>query len=216
MPTRPPDQVNERLTTFNEPGQLWNDNSSKKTTRYNFLRQVFDEVSLPNITQDESRPKILTSFAATDEDLDANAVIDDSTAEVPREPIYGSFAAVRALRVLHQYRVGFWGDGGVIETITATQRADPTSADIDTMYAKFLLFSYLPDELSPTREEFADLVTPSKNSANVRNALSSMGISAVVGASAPDRFFNDNPIIPPTLADPYPFGQNLSSFCDRV
>lgn len=216
MATRPPDQVNERLTTFNEVGQLWNDNESKKNKSYNYLRQVFDETTLPGITTDSSRPKILTDFVATPGDLEAQGIIDDSTADVPREPIYGSFAAVRALRTLHQYRVGFWGDSGLIETLTASPKADPTSDDITNMYSKFLLFSYLPEEMTPSQEEFGDLVTPSKQAANVRNALTLMGIASVTSDNNQERFFNDNPIIPPTLAKPYPFARNLSSFCDRI
>lgn len=216
MSTRGPDQINERLSTFNDLGQLFNDNETKKNTSYSYLKQVFDSEELKSITKDAERPKILRDFSATESDLEAQPTVNDSTSDVPRAPIYGSFAAVRALRMLHQYRVGFWGDSGIIETSVESQKPDPSTDDIVDMYTKFQLFNYLPPDITPTQEEFGDLVTPSKAAANVKNSLSLMGISTSTNIGDLNRFINDNPVVIPTLPDPYPFATNLSQFCDRV
>ena len=211
---RPPDQINERTTTFNESGQLWNDNQSNLTKSFSYLRQVFDETQLPNIAPDATRPKVLTDFSAIESDVSSSSVTSDTTDDVPRTPIYGSFAAVRALRLLHQHRIGFWGESGIVETISARNGTDPSSADIQNKYQTFLLFSYLPDELTPTQEEFGDLITPSKMPANIRNALPNMGITVVTTSRDPE-FAGANGDITTILPDPHPFADNLSSFCTR-
>jgi hypothetical protein len=216
MSPRPPDQINERLTTFNEHGQLFNDNESKKNASVRYLKQIFDRETLPNITTDAGRPKIVRDFIATDDDITVSQTNTETQTEVPRAPIYGSFAAVRALRMLHQYRIGFWGDSGIIETVTEAQKPDPSTDDIADMYAKFQLFSYLPEDISPTQEEFGDMVTPSKRAANVKNGLASMGINTSTDTGELSRFINDSPVVIPTLPEPYPFATNLSQFCDRV
>lgn len=203
-----PTQVNVPESPFNSPSRVYN-GEGVEAKAYRFVTRMPASISgqLPTPTS----PRVLTEFAAVAEDLSSDAiVVTDVTDTVPRTPIVGSFAAIRARRILHQYRISFWDDSGIVDQLTASSEADPSQATIDTNWNNFQLFSYLPSPLMPTQEQFADLITPSKNAANVRDSLAKMGIyTAVVTNPAP--VF----ILPPATSLPgqTPFASNLSQFC---
>lgn len=209
-----PNQINAPQTPFNNPGQLFNGLNPAVPPVFNFVQRTPpDPYSVRQFGQSSPVPVVLTTLAATPADVAASPVTAAETTDtVPRQPITGSFAAVRALRILHQYRVAFWSDAGIIDQYVASNAADPTQAEIDTAYAQFLVFSYLPPALTPSAQEFGDLITPSKTAANVKNALPSMGINVTV-VTNPVPTTADNPTTTATLPALTPFANNLSQFC---
>jgi len=204
-----PTQINVPQSPFNSPSRVYNgEGVEKKAFRY--IKPERNE-TVDTTTLLPTRPQVLTDFAAVASDLDSDAfVVTDVTDTVPRTPIVGTFAAIRARRILHQYRIGFWSTAGIIDQITASSESDPSQTDIDNNWNNFQLFSYLPSQLMPTKEQFADLITPSKNASNVRNSLPSMGINTTVVTNP-----LPNAIAPAAASLPSqtPFASNLSQFC---
>lgn len=205
----PADPVN--TDSFNTEAQIFNENAPSKVRR--FLTPLREAQSIPGIPGPDTRPRVLRDFTDETELPNAPRVAAEQE-DLPREPLAGSFTAVRAARILHQHRIGFWSNSGIIETITGSLAADPSREQIDDLYDKFLVFSYLPAELTPTREEFADIVTPSKLAAVTKTALFDMGI--LITPTPPDR---DNDVFPDDEREPIlqvkdrPFAITLNQFC---
>lgn len=206
----PPDQVNAPQTSFNEEQQLYNGVNPANAPVYRYLTRVPTDLVDPSGIQ-RVGPRVLTDLVATSSDTKTTTkTVSKLNDTVPRQPITGSFAAVRAVRILHQYRIGFWSDAGIIEQVASSNASDPSQAQIDDSYNKFQVFSYLPAAITPTAQEFGDLITPSKNANNVKNALSRMGINTTVVTNPVPTLVSPDAA---TLPDPVPFANNLSQFC---
>lgn len=206
-----PDQVNAPQTSFNEELQLYNGVNPPTPKSYNFITRKPDNgIAAPGQIPTATR-KVLTDLNATASDTTTLKTVTADSEQIPRQPITGSFAAVRALRVLHQHRIGFWSEAGIIDQFAASKSADPTPEQINDAYNIFQVFSYLPSAIAPSAQVFADLITPSKSASNVKNALERMGIrTAIVTNPVPTL------VVAPaaaTLPDNVPFASNLSQFC---
>lgn len=206
---RQPDDINTPAP-FNDTGELWNDDDAKVVRPIRYLTPL-DETQAPEQIV-ARRPRVLRDFAAVPEDLPVDRVYDGSV-HVARETLVGSFAAVRAAKILQQYTIGFWSDAGIIETLTESQASDPSADDVATQYENFQTFSYLPASITPSQTEFADLVAPSKRPTNVRNSLSAMGLKVSNVNVDNVAVFQDTANVGQTLPDPIPFANSLSTFC---
>jgi hypothetical protein len=209
-----PDQIDVDQSVFNEDGQLWNDNNSAVIVPRRYLVPIDDTKQLPGIVKDNGRETVLRDFAAVPSDLPSEKV-SDGRVDIARMPVTGSFSAVRAARVLHQHQIKFWSDSGVIDSTTATNKADPSSDDINTMYARFLAFNYLPPSMTPSIDEFTTLVAPSKAPQNVKNALPNMGINISPASKTNQAFVQSTVSAPVQLPGNVPFANSLSSFCSQ-
>lgn len=205
-----PLDINVASSSFNTPARVYNgDAVGAKAYTYLTPEQapIDPSVSVP------ARPSVLTTFSAVASDLASTAIVaTDVLDTVPRLPILGSFAAVRARRILHLYRIAFWADSGIIDQQTESTAADPTQADIDASWDNFQLFSYLPDQLSLSKQTFSEYVTPSKNAANVRDSLTNMGINTSFTTNPAPLVSNTTAVVS-TLPSQTPFASNLSQFC---
>jgi hypothetical protein len=123
----------------------------------------------------------------------------------------GSFSAVRAALILHLYAIDFWDSFGVIDMVCNTTQPDPTAAQVSTLYSDFLLFNYLPPDMTPSLDEFTAAVTPSLVSATIKNALPSIGISPPV--SVPTVNSDGAPFIP--AQQPFAITLNGSPFANQ-
>jgi hypothetical protein len=205
-----PLQINSTSTPFNTSTRVYN-GEAVEVKSYTYL--TAQPTPIDPTTAIPARPSVLTDFGAVASDLASTKVVaNDVLDNVPRSAIIGSFAAIRARRILHQYRIAFWEDSGIIDQKTSSTAADPTQADIDANWNNFQLFSYLPDELSISKQTFADYITPSKNSANVRDSLANMGINTNFTAN-PAPLVSNTAAIVSTLPSQTPFASNLSQFC---
>jgi hypothetical protein len=211
----PPSQVNAPTTPFNTPTRLFDGTQSTVPGTFSFLQRLPPANPLPAAPYPQGLPAVLTEFAATESDAITGAVIIQSALADPvqRQPLAGSFAAVRAGRILHQYRIGFWSTAGIIDQTVASTAADPTADQIATAYQNFLIFSYLPPALTPTSDEFANLITPSMNTQNVLAALPLMGINTTVVTNPTPDTVIDTTVVPTVLPPNTPFANNLSQFC---
>lgn len=205
-----PSEINVAAAPFNTPTRVFNGDAVEvKAYTYLTPQPIFIDPS----TAIPSRPSVLTNFSAVASDLSSTTVIaNDLRDTVPRSAIIGSFAAIRARRILHQYRIAFWSDSGIIDQQTASTAADPTQADIDENWKNFQLFSYLPDQLSISKQTFSDYITPSKNAANVKDSLASMGINTSFTPNPAPLVSNTTAIVS-SLPSQTPFASNLSQFC---
>lgn len=215
MTQAPPTQINVPAAPFNTPDNLYDGSQSNLPAAFSFLQRLPTANPLPPAPYPQGLPQVLTEFAATESDAITGAQIVQSALSDPvqRQPLAGSFAAIRAGRILHQFRIGFWSTAGIIDQAVASTAADPTADQITAAYQNFLAFSYLPPALTPSAQQFADLITPSKNAQNVLNALPSMGINiAVVTNPVPDTIV-DTTVTQTALPPNTPFANNLSQFC---
>ena len=188
------DQINVGKQVFNEPGELFDSDTSPRVVRY--LQQLRpDRSAIEGIVPNEP----------------PDPTPRDTEDPIPRTSAVGSFSGVRAARIMHQHRIGFWTFGDVLPYVAQSQQADPTEDEIDQMYDDLLLFNYLPNSMTPTRAEFGEMTKPSKREAFIRSRLSELGVlldqnaevSNAVTAAAPQQ------IIPA----PPPFAERLSTFC---
>jgi hypothetical protein len=210
-----PSQINVPTGPFNTPTRLYDGTQSNVPPIFSFLQRLPPANPLPPSPYPAGQPAVLTEFAATEVDaITGAAVVQAAIADpVQRQPLSGSFAAVRAGRILHQYRIGFWSTAGIIDQTVASNAADPTADQIATAYQNFLAFSYLPPALTPSSDEFADLITPSKNAQNVLNALPSMGINTTIVTNPVPDAITDTTAVDTVLPPNTPFANNLSQFC---
>lgn len=212
------DSVNQPNQRFNEQGELFDSDHKRQKIRY--LKALPPERPAAGSGPGNERPTVRRSFDSNAEEIAAAAagnpqnirgyISSDENIEKPikRRPLVGNFSAVRAARVLHQHAIDFWGEAGVIPYVVGQARPDPSSNDASQTYQDFLLFSYLPKPMQPTRQEFLNLITPSKAVVTIQDRLTSMGIETprvLIDAEAND----DTPLI---SAAP-PFAENLGSFC---
>src|SRR5271170_2865169 len=211
----PPSQINVPAAPFNTPDHLYDGTQSNVPPIFSFLQRLPPANPLPPSPYPAGQPAVLTDFAATEMDAITGAVLIQSALADPiqRQPLAGSFAAVRAGRVLHQYRIGFWSTAGIIDQAVTSSSSDPTADQITAAYQNFLVFSYLPPALTPSAEQFADLITPSKNAQNVLNALTSMGINTTVITNPVPDTVVDTTVVNTTLPPNTPFANNISQFC---
>lgn len=188
------DQINVGKQVFNEPGELFDSDASPRVVRY--LQQLRPERSvfegiIPN------------------EPPDPTPV--EAEASIPRTAAVGSFSGVRAARIMHQHRIGFWSFGDILPYVSQSQQSDPTEDEIDQMYGDFLLFSYLPNGMTPSRAEFGEMAKPSKREAFLRSRLADLGVLFDLAADVENAVTAAVPqqIIPA----PPPFAERLSTFC---
>lgn len=199
------DYINAEEHNWNLPGELWNDDQEPRVVT-RFLRP------LPPDTQNFGSPALPRSPVVRDFNPDIDAAERDTAPAAPRQTYFtGGFAALRAMRVSHQHRVGFWNLDGPVRLLTASDTPDPNSAQLDQQYADLRLFSYLPEALFPTRSQFEDLARPQSRGAATQAQLGQVG---VVAASA---VVDDARIVDatnqPLLELVIPFSTGLDDFC---
>lgn len=168
---------------------------------------------------EQPRPRVLTTLPGQEPvvpvDTRGQSNADGKPDTAPAIPLGGSFSAVRAARIAHQYRVGFWDPAtGIVDKIANTNEneADPNPDDIDAQYEDFLLFCYLPVQLQPTKEQFSDLISPTRRSAYVARSVTAVGVAGDTGvapASLSDLGTTANPLLPTVN----PFASRVSAFC---
>lgn len=205
-----PDQINRESQVFNAPTELWNSDDPAKPPRYlQPIKESRPATGVPGPT----RPRVLRSFDPFSEPEQI------STVQPPPPPTVtfaGSMSALRAMRVCHQYRVGFWGPNGPLRLLSQNRNPDPSQSALDQMYADFLLFNYLPDSMTPTREQFDDFAKPQKRQALMQASLSQIGVQQAqvsTGANAVDDRLSelDSTVLP----TPVPFRSSVTTFCTQ-
>lgn len=205
-----PDQINRQTQVFNAPGELWNSDAPASKPRY--LQPIKESVRSPGIPG-PTRPRVLRNFDPVAEPEQISTV---QPAPPPTQTFAGSFSALRAMRVCHQYRVGFWGPSSVMRLLSQNRNPDPSQSALDQMYADFQLFNYLPDSMTPTREQFDDFAKPQKRQALLQSSLDQIGIrssQASTGATATDDRLSD--IDSTVLPTPVPFRSSVTTFCTQ-
>ncbi|HSW50414.1 MAG TPA: hypothetical protein VLH09_09580 [Bryobacteraceae bacterium] len=155
---------------FNAEGQLFNADQPVADASRRFLRPI-PPTPDPSIGTKVERPKRFTTLNAPSE-----AQKQTQPAEALVVPVVGCLAAVRAARIAQQHREQIWSADSVVGLVSENGAADPTPDQIDQMYEDLRLFSYLPESMIPTREEFDDLAKPQRRTTVVQTSLSSMGI----------------------------------------
>lgn len=213
--SRPPDPIHIPGKPFNQPGSLFDSDEVPQKVR--FLTPLPQEVPTPGSSSGDLRPRVRRRFANTEQevrDLTEEASITEITAEEPRfRALIGNFSAVRAARVAHQHYIRFW-TGGVLDQVTKSQDPDLSEDRLEQMYNDFLLFSYLPPSMTPSRDEFKRMVQPGKYPTYVQNHLIDIGIAIVGPRPVPtvptvtDVDGNDD-----ILPTPGAFSETLSGFC---
>lgn len=130
-------------------------------------------------------------------------------------PYVGGFSGVRAAQVMHQHDIKFWTEGGVVDVVMKSKQPDPSSAEIDQMYADLQLFSYMPTGMLPTAAEFADQVTPSRRTLAAKRDLRKAGIFAsnTNNAASAASISNTDTVGLPTLIGQPPFADRLTDWC---
>lgn len=172
-----------------------------------YVRRVPDEAGLSS--KPAWAPKVRTSFA-NEGDVTAAPVSAGAPAQqVSYEQLTGSFAGVRAAQVLRQHQIDFWGASGIVEYAMASPGSDPSQAQVDQMYDDLQLFSYLPGDMLPSKEDFAAQVTPSRCAAAARMQLVTAGIITNNTWSTPQPATEPTPMI---TASP-PFADKLTDWC---
>lgn len=203
------DTINGQTQAWNTPGELWNGEGTI-TEKKRYLRPIQESTRGPGVPG-PARPRILRNF---DPEQEPERISTVEAQPPPSVTFAGSFSALRAMRVAHQYRVSFWGPNGPMRLISQTNSPDPTSDAITQMYADFQLFNYLPDSLTPSQQEFDDFAKPQKRQALMQSSLDSIGVrSASVSAGADaidDRLSALDSTILPT---PVPFQSAVTTFC---
>jgi hypothetical protein len=121
---------------------------------------------------------------------------------------------VRAARLAHQYRVDFWGDSSAIATL-GSDRGDPSEVLLDQAYNDFILFSYLPAQLMPTKAAFREMSRPSARLAVIRDSLPSMGINTAAENPRVQQTIEsyDDPSNLPLINAPPPYSETMGSLC---
>lgn len=214
------DQINVPGITFNEDGELYNDDAGR-AGRPNFLRRTyppgyFDTPLVSNSPVPNSGRRVVQKVA-TPRDLPAGRITHATS--VPRHVSFrGSFSAVRAMRIAHQYRVNFWEESGVVGVFGANNGSDPSEAEVDTLYADLLLHNYMPSSMVVSRDEFADMVKPQRRTELLLGAVAKMGIQSQqedvllnVGAADDQGAVDLDDLVP--LISPPPFAESLQTAC---
>ncbi len=208
------DFIDRPKRTMNQPTELFNNNNPPPAQH---VVQRVQAPSAPSSPLVAERPRIRRTFGSTPEEIRAETPtqIVDTSVFTARKQLTGSFAAVRAARTLHQYLVDFWDSAGVIDTVVGQVEADPTQDQLDQMYDDFLLFSYLPSVMTPSKPTFIDMATPSKRAAVVQADLPNMGINTKVAQTQSDTTIQDQEVIVIiALPTPPPYAERLTSFCN--
>jgi hypothetical protein len=177
-----PDAVNDPNRQFNAEGSQFNGNFENIQRRV--YKQLPDEAPVPGTSFGARPARVRKDFVEATPEI---VQVDRGNLDAPlkERKHFGNFSAVRAARILHQHRIGFWTTFGAIEHIAVTSLPDPTQDEVDQMYKDFLLFNYLPLPMIPDSIAFANMVVPSKAAAIIRNNLPQMGI--VAGGVVPPR-----------------------------
>jgi len=225
-PPLPPDQVNVPGKDFNQPGSLFDSDRIQKHIDYK--KQMKDEAPVGGSAPRVDRPTVRRDFTN-----DAQQIKDEffqqhqrgsisseeglQTIPLQYRNLVGNFAAVRSARILHEHAIQFWTKPGILETFTASPKVDPTTDQATQMYQDFLLFNYLPTRMSPTRQQFIEMITPSKSTSFARLHLADMGI-AISQNQAPSqdalrRLETTSSDDTPVLSALPPFSETLSMFC---
>lgn len=204
----PNDHINNLDHTWNLEGELWNEDNPKPIVR-RFLQPIDDSFDHEELNPKAKRPtndtRVLLDPAA------AEKILAAQESPVRRTLLVGSYSAIRAARVAHQHRVGFWDEEGVIGYLGSSSTPDPSEDDIDQLYEDLQLFSYLPPALLPSREEFGDLAKPQKRTAVLRSRLPDLGLVLTIdNRASADTDVTNRPLIPAQA----PFIDNVSTFCE--
>jgi hypothetical protein len=190
---------------FDPPGTVFNGTGPVREPHH-YVRRVPEEAG--RSSKPAWAPSVRTSFANAG-DVTAPQV----NAGAPKPPAYealtGSFSGVRAAQSLRQHQIDFWGESAIVEHVMAAPGADPSSTQIDQMYSDLQLFSYMPADMLPSKEEFADQVTPSRAAAAARMQLVTAGIITNNNWSQPQPATEPTPMI---TASP-PFADKLTDWC---
>lgn len=203
---RTPDNINLPGVLPDSQGSLWGSNTPSRIRTF--------APSVPRPQQPDPRPPspgVVTDLNAS---VSNGRVSTVAPPEPERRVVEGPVSSVRAARLAHQYRIGFWGDSSAIATL-GSDRGDPSEAALDQAYDDFVLFSYLPAPLMPTKAAFRDMSRPTARAAVIREALPAMGINTTATqAQVPQTIETyDNPSNLPIITAPPPYSETMGSLC---
>lgn len=203
------ESLNRQGSTLNAPGQLYGPDASAPAFR-RALAPMDDEVVAPTPNE---RPRVLTRLPGEPAPALA-ADTDNLPAEAP-VVLDGPFSAVRAARVAHQYRVDFWSpDSDVLGVLAEDDSANPSDAQLDTMYNDLALFSYLPAQLFPTRASFGEQSKPTQRAAYLATTTADVGVGTGVQTQTPAiRTFTGGTESGPILPVNTPFAMRIGTQC---
>lgn len=188
--------IDASARVFNAPGQLFN---IFEQQRHKYLKQ------LP-ITGPTNPPDLIPDGTAVRRNFDDFVPFVTESLPPPvikRQAVVGSFSAVRAARILHQYLVNFWSDPDILLALNNPAPLVYSADTLTQMYADFLLFNYLPAKMTPTQQQFTEIVQP--------NGIFEQPLGLTPAAVVPEDVLNEA-----TLPPPIPFGESLTPFCNLV
>ena len=203
---RTPDNINLQGVLPDTRGSLWGSNTTRRA--HTFAQ------SIPRPQQPDARPPapgVVTNLNAS---IENGRVTTKAPPEPERRVFDGPTCAVRAARLAHQYRVDFWGDSSAIATL-GSDRGDPSEAALEQAYQDFVLFSYLPSQLMPTKAAFRDMSRPSARASIIREALPAMGINTTATTQQTPQTIEtyDDPSNLPLITAPPPYSETMGSLC---
>ena len=205
-----PDLINSKNQNWNTEGELFNSDAPGPKV-YRFLQPLSDDLGDGQLPPTELRPTKST-FVNPDVQERINA---NDEAPILRTVLVGSYSAVRAAQVSHQYRVGFWDSEGVVGFIGRATAPNPSDDTLDQMWEDFELFSYLPASLRPSEAEFKQRSLPQNRVALLRNNLNNCGLRTGANntsdSDSRSSALEAQPLIPPPAA----FSAIGLGFCQR-
>jgi hypothetical protein len=125
----------------------------------------------------------------------------------------GTFTTTRAARVIHQYDIDFWGTTGVMGYATRSTQPQMSEDEITEKYNDFVAFSYVPQNLLPSKELFRDLVNPQSRTAAMPALLLAAGLVTSPTNTAGLIGQTDLGGVEALPSIPPPFASNLQSSC---
>ena len=202
---RPPDYINLPGVLPDSPGSLWGSNNPQRP------RTFAQQIPRAPLADDRPKPQVLSKLSPEP----GERVVAQAPAAPERRVFEGSFAGLRAMRLLHQYRIDFWGDSSAV-ALLGSSSGDPSEAQLDQAYDDFVLFSYLPPQLMPTKAVFRDMSRPTARSSVLRSSLPTMGINTAGQQVLPQtRESTDDATLLPIITAPPPYSETLGSLCSR-
>lgn len=158
-----------------------------------------------------ARPTLLTRLPGASDDL----LIKDRPADAeilpPPIELKGPLSGVRAARILHQHELGLWDQDKLPSHYGRSPTPDLTDADIDARFETLQLYSYMPEALAITRDEFGAMMRPTGRAAYLASALPRAGINVTATATP----VAGSLAAAATLPDNAPFAEQLTRFCNE-
>lgn len=181
-------------------------NITHPSYRPNIVRtQVVEDLTpAPNTP---TRPKIRTDFGQS---VAASAIISDKPASLTTYNVSGYFATVRAAMVVNALSMGAFSAGGLPRYLAAqlpsADDPSPTTAAADEAYANLQVMSYLPPQIAPSQQQFANLNDPTKRESAMTSLSEQLNSSSAGLTQTLDNVISNNRPLIPYVASVPPWG----------